>query len=208
VAKYTGPVCKLCRREGVKLMLKGERCLTPKCAVERRAYPPGEWGKRGRKMSSYGVQLREKQKARRIYGVLERQFRRHFREAVAIRGVTGQNLFHLLETRLDNVVYRLGFAASRTQSRQLVRHGHIQVNGKRVRIPSFRVKVGMKIGVKPASREMLPIAEAFDQSRRTGLPAWVQRDEEQMVGYLERLPSLEEIQLPVKESFIVELYSR
>ncbi|HEQ60220.1 MAG TPA: 30S ribosomal protein S4 [Firmicutes bacterium] len=208
MARYRGPVCKLCRREGIKLMLKGQRCLTAKCAMERRAYPPGEWSQRGRKVSAYGIQLREKQKARRIYGILERQFRRHFREAAALRGVTGQSLIHILESRLDSVVYRLGFAASRIQARQLVRHGHIQVDGKRVTIPSYRVKVGQPVSVKSASREMVPIAEAFDAARRIGLPAWLERDEEQLTGRLTRLPSVEEVQLPVKEQFIVELYSR
>jgi small subunit ribosomal protein S4 len=189
-------------------MLKGQRCLTAKCAMERRAYPPGEWGQRGRKMSSFGIQLREKQKARRIYGVLERQFRRHFREAAAMRGVTGQNLVHILETRLDSVVFRLGFASSRSQARQLTRHGHIQVEGKRVTIPSYRVKVGQTISLKAGSEEMVPIVEAFDASRRSGLPAWIERDEGQMTGHLMRLPTVEEAGLPLKEQFIVELYSR
>jgi len=208
VARYRGSVCKLCRREGIKLMLKGQRCFSAKCAMERRAYPPGEWGQRGRKMSAFGIQLREKQKARRVYGVLERQFRRHFREAAAMRGITGQNLLHILESRLDNVVFRLGFATSRNQARQLVRHGHIQVDGRRLTIPSCQVKIGQRVSVKNSSQEIVPIAEAFDLSRRSGLPAWIERDETQMAGQLVRLPTVEEIQLPVKEQFIVELYSR
>ncbi len=208
MARYRGAVCKLCRREGVKLMLKGQRCLTAKCAMERRPYPPGAWGQRGRKVSPFGIQLREKQKARRIYGVLERQFRRHFREAAAVRGVTGQNLVHILESRLDSIVYRLGFASSRSQARQLVRHGHIQVDGRRVSIPSFRVKVGQSISIKSGSREIVPVAEAFDASRRLGLPGWLERDETQMAGHLVRLPTVEEAGLPLKEQFIVELYSR
>lgn len=208
MARYRGPVCKLCRREGVKLMLKGQRCLTAKCAVERRDYPPGEYAQRGRKVSPFGQQLREKQKARRVFGVLERQFRRHFQQAVSSRGVTGQNLIRVLESRLDNVVYRMGFASSRPQSRQLIRHCHIQVDGKVVTIPSFQVKLGQQVSVAPDSRQLIPVAEAFDASRRVGLPAWINRDEEQMVGSLERWPTVEEVQLPVKEQLIVELYSR
>ena len=208
MARYRGPVEKLSRREGVDLMLKGERRFNGKSAIERRNYPPGEWSQRSRKLSPYGIQLREKQKAKRIYGVLERQFRRYFREAVRLPGVTGQNLFQLLECRLDNVVYRLGFASTRAQARQFVRHGHITVDGKKVTIPSFSVKIGQVVSVKESSRKMVPIEESFDRARRMGIPVWMQRDDDNMTGSLERLPTVEEIQLPVKEQLIVELYSR
>jgi small subunit ribosomal protein S4 len=208
VARYRGPREKLNRREGVDLMLKGERRMAGKGALERRNYPPGEWSHRSKKPSPFGLQLREKQKAKRIYGVLERQFRRYFKKAIATPGVTGTNLLHILESRLDNVVYRMGFASTRAQARQFVGHGHILVDGKRVNIPSYQVKVGQLVSVKPASREMAPIMEAFDRSRRMGVPVWIQRDEDQMAGNLERMPTVEEIQIPVKEQMIVELYSR
>jgi len=208
VARYRGATCKLERREGVDLMLKGERRLKGKCSIERRNYPPGEWGQRSRKMSPFGTQMREKQKAKRIYGVLERQFRRYFKMAAAMPGVTGLNLLHILESRLDNVVYRLGFASTRSQARQFVRHGHITVNGKRVTIPSYYVKVGEEISVKEVSREMVPFVEAFDRARRMGLPPWITRDDDRLIGGLSRLPSSDEIQIPVKEQMIVELYSR
>jgi small subunit ribosomal protein S4 len=208
VARYRGATCKLERREGVDLMLKGERRLKGKCSIERRNYPPGEWGQRSRKMSPFGTQMREKQKAKRIYGVLERQFRRYFKMAASMPGVTGLNLLHILESRLDNVVYRLGFASTRSQARQFVRHGHITVNGKRVTIPSYYVKVGEEISVKEVSREMVPFVEAFDRARRMGLPPWMTRDDDRLVGGLSRLPSADEIQIPVKEQMIVELYSR
>ena len=208
MARYRGPVCRLCRREGIKLMLKGDRCMTAKCAVERREYPAGEYAQRGRKLSPFGTQLREKQKARRIYGVLERQFRKHFRAAQTRRGVTGENLLQVLESRLDNVVFRMGFARSRSQARQLVRHCHILVNDRPVTIPSYQVKLNERISVAQESRQIVPIAESFDASRRSGLVPWIHRDEDQMSGYLERWPTVEEVQLPVKEQLIVELYSR
>jgi small subunit ribosomal protein S4 len=209
VARYRGAVCKLCRADGIKLFLKGKKCLSAKCPVSRRNYPPGQHGqRRAGKTSNYGVQLREKQKAKRIYGVLERQFRRYFSEAERMRGITGENLLHLLERRLDNVVYRLGFAASRNQARQLVRHNHVFVNGRRVNIPSFLVKIGQLIQIKEPSRQMVTIQESSQLRRSTGSYPWLTRDENAMSGKMLRLPSTEEIGIPVKEQLIVELYSK
>lgn len=209
MARYIGPICKQCRAEGIKLFLKGKKCLSAKCPVNRRNYPPGQHGqRRTSKVSDYGQQLREKQKAKRIYGVLERQFRRYFHEAERMRGVTGENLLHLLERRLDNVIYRLGFANSRRQARQLVRHNHILVDGKRVNIPSYLVKVGQNIELKEASRTLPSIAEAMQFRRSTGSHEWVQRDDKTHSGRLLRLPRIDEIAIPVKEQMIVELYSK
>lgn len=209
MARYRGPVCKLCRAEGLKLMLKGKKCLSAKCPVSRRNYPPGQHGqRRAGKQSDYGTQLREKQKAKRIYGVLERQFRRYFSESDRMRGITGENLLHTLERRLDNVIYRLGFASSRNQARQLVRHNHVKVNGRRVNIPSFLVKVGQVIEVKEPSRQIVPIQESIQLRRSTGLYPWLQRDENACNGKMLRLPTLDEIAIPVKEQLIVELYSK
>jgi len=192
----------------MKLFLKGERCFKEKCAVERRSYAPGEHGKRRVKMQPYGLQLREKQKVRRVYGVLEKQFRRYFAEAARQRGVTGENLLRLLEQRLDNVVYSLGFASSRAQARQLVRHGHVQVNGRRVDIPSFQVKVGMEISLREKTRNNVQVADALDTAQGRGVPPWLELDAENMRGKVIALPNREDIRLPIQEQLIVELYSR
>jgi len=212
MARYTGPVCKLCRREGVKLMLKGERCMTPKCAIERRNFPPGQNGQsfRRRQMSDYGGQLREKQKVRRIFFVLEKQFRRHFDTAAKMKGITGSNLLQVLERRLDNVIYRLGFADSRRQARQLVRHGHFVVNGRKTNVPSFTVKVGDEITVRPQSRERTYFKD-LDASgilRKRRVPEWVALDAGAMAGRILRLPERSEMDLAVNEQLVVELYSR
>lgn len=209
MARYIGPACKLCRAEGIKLFLKGKKCLSAKCPVSRRNYPPGMHGqKRSQKRSDYGTQLREKQKAKRTYGVLERQFRRYYQEATRMRGVTGENLLHLLERRLDNVIYRLGFASSRTQARQLVRHNHVFVDGRRVNIPSYLVKVDQKVEIKESSRTMPAVLESVQLRKSTGSYPWLERDDKALTGRLTRLPTVEEIALPVKEQMIVELYSK
>jgi small subunit ribosomal protein S4 len=205
MARYTGPVCKLCRREGLKLFLKGERCLTDKCAIERRAYPPGQHGRGRIKQSEYLTQLREKQKARRYYGLLEKQFRGYYEKASQKQGVTGENLLRLLEQRLDNVVYRLGFGASRAQSRQLIRHGHFSVNGRRVNIPSFQVKAGDGISLKhERAKEVIESSTDLVAS----VPAWLQADHENLSGTVVRAPERDEIDVPVQEQLIVELYSK
>ncbi|MGI5891214.1 MAG: 30S ribosomal protein S4 [Bacillota bacterium] len=208
MARYKGAVCRLCRREGMKLYLKGDRCYSDKCAVTTKAYAPGEHGQSRKKVSEYGIQLREKQKVRRIYGVLEKQFRNYFRKAEKQRGVTGENLLRLLESRLDNVVYRLGFASSRVDARQLVRHGHFTVNGKKVNIPSYLVKMGDVISVKEKSRTSPKIeAIAAALTSRTA-PAWLEVDKENLVGKVIALPTREDIDLPIDEQLIIELYSR
>jgi len=209
MARYRGPVCRLCRREGMKLFLKGERCYKEKCAIERRNAPPGQHGMgRRRKVRAYGLQLREKQKLRRIYGLLEAQFRSTFDEANRRKGVTGENLLQLLETRLDNVVFSLGFATSRTQARQLVRHGHIQVNGRRVDIPSFRVGPAMEIGVREKSLKNPQITEALEFAQGRGIPAWLELDSSALKGKVLENPTREDIRFPIQEQLIVELYSR
>mgnify|MGYP006273163145 CR=1 FL=1 len=209
MARYLGPVCKQCRAEGIKLFLKGRKCLSAKCPVSRRNYPPGQHGqRRSSKVSDFGLQLREKQKAKRIYGVLERQFRRYFKEADRMRGVTGENLLHLLERRLDNVIYRLGFANSRKQARQIVRHNHVMVDGRRVNIPSYLVKVGQRVEILQSSRDLVTIQEALQLRKSTGSHDWLERDDKTMSGSLIRLPRVDEIGLPVKEQMIVELYSK
>ncbi len=208
MARYTGPVCKLCRREGIKLFLKGERCYSSKCAIERRGYAPGQHGQRRTKVTEYGVQLREKQKVRRIYGVLEKQFRRTFYAAERQRGVTGENLMILLERRLDNLVYRMGFAASRGSARQLVLHGHIQVNGKHMNIPSGLLKAGDAISVAAGSKENVQVQESIKAQEKRGFPSWLEIDAEKLSGTIKMLPSKDDIQLPVKEQLIVELYSK
>ncbi len=192
----------------MKLFLKGERCFKEKCAVERRSYAPGQHGKRRNKMQPYGLQLREKQKARRVYGILEAQFRRYFAEASRRRGVTGENLLRLLELRLDNVVYSLGFASSRAQARQLVRHGHVVVNGRRVDLPSMQVKPGMEVALKQELRANPFVVEALDTAQGRGVPAWLELDAENFKGKVLALPSREDIRLPIQEQLIVELYSR
>ena len=209
MGRYTGSVCRLCRREGIRLYLKGDRCYSDKCAIERRSYPPGEHGQGRRpKVTPYGQQLREKQKARRIYGVLERQFRNYFKRAAAKQGVTGEVLLQLLETRLDNIVYRLGIAPSRNASRQLVLHGHIFVNGKRVDIPSYAVRVGETVTVKAKSAKLDLVKEAVANRRRTEMQSWLDFDEGTMTGALLQIPARDEIPVPVQEQLIVELYSK
>ena len=206
MARGTGPDCKQCRREGVKLFLKGERCLTEKCGIERRAYPPGQHGRGRTKNSEYLVQLREKQKARRYYGVLEKQFRAYYEKATRGTGITGENLLRLLETRLDNVVYRLGFASSRAQARQLVRHGHFLVNGRRVNIPSYQVRPDDVVAMKPDAAGEGVIRDATDLT--ASVAGWLQADHDNLTGKVLRLPDREEIDTPVQEQLIVELYSK
>jgi len=209
MAKYTGPKCRLCRREGIRLYLKGERCYTDKCAIERRGYVPGEHGKdRRQKETPYGMQLREKQKARRVYGILEAQFRGYFQKAERKKGVTGEILLQLLETRLDNIVYRLGIATSRPAARQIVRHGHIEVNGRSVDIPSYQVRVGDVVCVREKSRKIDTIKLAVENRRRTEMQAWLDFDDKKMEGRLNQMPSRENIPVPIQEQLIVELYSK
>ncbi len=211
MARYSDAVCKLCRREGQKLFLKGERCLSPKCAIERRNYPPGEHGKKAtfrRKVSDYGMQLREKQKARRIYGVMERQFRRYFREATRLPGLTGAMLLAMLERRLDNVVYRMGFADSRAQARQLVLHGHFEVNGRKTDVPSFTVSVGDVVTVRESSRGSVYFKDRMQIMEDSRIPAWLSIDLAGMRGSVVNEPSREDIEIPLNEQLIVEYYSR
>jgi small subunit ribosomal protein S4 len=208
MARYTGPDCKLCRRERQKLYLKGTRCESPKCAIERRPYPPGEHGRARIKESEYLTQLREKQKARRIYGVLERQFRGYYQAAATQEGVTGENLLRLLETRLDNAVYRAGFSTSRDQARQLVRHRHFQVNGRIVSIPSFRVRPGDVIEVRERSRNLLPVQEAVQLSESRVIPPWLDVDTAGLQISVRDVPGRAMIDTPVQEQLIVELYSK
>jgi small subunit ribosomal protein S4 len=208
MARYRQSVCRLCRREAMKLFLKGDRCFTNKCAIERRNFPPGQHGKRRSKILGYGIQLREKQKVKRFYGVLEEQFRLTFLRAERMRGVTGENLLALLERRLDNVVHRLGFAASRSQARQLVRHGHVRVNGRKVNIPSFVVNAGAVVSVKEKSRKNPLIAGAVETAKGRGVPAWLELNAAEFQGKVVALPKREDVALPVNEKLIVELYSK
>jgi len=208
LARYTGAVCRICRREGEKLFLKGDRCYSDKCSFERRSYAPGERGQFRRKLSEYGIQLREKQKVKRMYGLLERQFRRYFERAERSKGVTGEVLLQLLERRLDNVVYRLGLASSRREARQIVRHGHIQVNGRKVDIPSYLVREGDEIAVRESSRGLARFKELAESVGSRPIPAWLSLDEESMKGTVLRVPAREDIEAPIKEHLIVELYSR
>jgi small subunit ribosomal protein S4 len=208
MARYTGPVCRICRRHGLKLFLKGERCFGPKCAIERRNYPPGDHGQRRRKLSEYANQLKEKQKSRYIYGVLERQFRKHFEEAERRPGMTGANLLRVLESRLDNAVYRLGFADSRKQARQLVRHGHFSLNGRRTNIPSALVKAGDTVAVMPKSRELEYFKIVQEGLARKGVPRWLELDVAAMSGRVLNLPGRDEIEVNVNEQLVVEYYSR
>ncbi|UCF21406.1 MAG: 30S ribosomal protein S4 [Gemmatimonadota bacterium] len=211
MARYTGSVCKLCRREGQKLFLKGKRCHSEKCAIERRNYPPGQHGlarARRRRLSDYALQLREKQKVRRIYGLQEAQFRKVFAQASREKGITGDNLIVALETRLDNVVYRLGFAPSRRAARQLVRHRHILVEGETVDIPSYQVRPGMVIAVKPSSRELPLVMEAVESRAGDGMLSWLQADHKRMTGSIVEKPGRADIPLAVQEQLIVELYSK
>ena len=208
MARYTGADCRLCRREGAKLFLKGDRCYTEKCAIERRNYAPGEAGKKRIKESEYRNQLREKQKTKRIYGVLEKQFRHYYDMANRQKGVTGENLLRILESRLDNVVYRLGFAKSRAEARQQVRHGHITVNGRRVDIPSFQVKAGDVVAVADKAKDLLPIKEALISSEHMAVPAWLEVDIEKLKGTVLQLPTRDQIDLDIDAQLIVELYSK
>ena len=210
MARYAGPVCRLCRREGMKLFLKGERCYAEKCAIEKRNVPPGQQGRRRRptKVMGYGSQLREKQKVKRTYGVLESQFRRYFAAAERQRGITGETLLQLLERRLDNVVYRLGLATSRPQARQLVRHGHVRVNGKRADVPSFSLKAGDAVTVKERRSKKPSIVYAMEEVKGRGIPGWLEFDASTMTGRVATLPTRDEINLPVQEQLIVELYSK
>lgn len=208
MARYTGAVCKLCRREGAKLYLKGDRCYTDKCAISRRNYAPGQHGMNKKKLSGYGVQLREKQKVRRIYGVLEKQFRDYFAEADRLKGVTGENLLRLLELRLDNVAYRMGFGNSRTEARQLVRHGHFTVNGKKVNIPSYQVKVNDLIAVKASSKGSEKLKQLAEDAAGKTAPQWLSVNAEMMEARVIANPAREDIDIPIEEHLIVELYSR
>ncbi|CAN5775483.1 30S ribosomal protein S4 [soil metagenome] len=209
MARYIGPVCRLCRREGMKLFLKGERCYTEKCAIERRNLPPGQHGKlRKAKLVGYGLQLREKQKVKRIYGVLENQFRRYFEVADRTRGITGETLLQLLERRLDNVVYRLGLGTSRAQARQLVLHGHFLINGRKVDVPSYQVKAGDVLTVRASSAQTAAIQHALEEVKGRGVPEWLSFDPAQMTGRVASLPTRAQINLPVQEQLIVELYSK
>ncbi|MDD5153316.1 MAG: 30S ribosomal protein S4 [Thermodesulfobacteriota bacterium] len=208
MGKYTGPACRLCRREGSKLFLKGDRCYSDKCAFERRSYVPGQHGQARVKVSNYGLQLREKQKVKRMYGLLERQFRTCFEKADWQKGVTGTNLLVLLERRLDNAVYRLGFASARRQARHLVRHDHFLVNGKKVNIPSYLVKVGDIIEIKEKSRSILVINEAIEAVVRRGVPQWLELDKDNFRGTVKAYPMREDLTMPMQEQLIVELYSK
>ncbi len=208
MARYRGSVCRLCRRENMKLFLKGDRCYSDKCAFDRRGYPPGQHGQRRTKFSDYGVQLREKQKVRRMYGVSEKQFRLMFAKADAQKGVTGTNLLSNLERRLDNVVYRLGFANSRTQGRHFVKHSHFLVNGKKVNIPSYLVNKDDVVVVRENSKKVQFIGDALDAVVRRGLPQWLELDKENMKGTVKSMPVREDIALPIQEQLVVELYSK
>jgi len=210
LARYTGSLCRLCRRENEKLFLKGDRCYGDKCGFERRAYPPGQHGqrRRGGKYSGYSVQLREKQKVRRIYGILEKQFRGYYYRAERQKGVTGTNLLILLECRLDNIAYRMGFAASRNQARQMVRHNHFLVNNRRVNIPSYGVRPGDVVEVKESSRKVVPIVEAMETVVRRGVPDWILLETEKYRGTVKAFPNREDLTMPMQEQLIVELYSK
>jgi small subunit ribosomal protein S4 len=209
MARYTGPVCRLCRREDMKLFLKGDRCYTDKCGYERRAYPPGQHGQaRRKKPSDYREQLREKQKVKRIYGIAERQFRGYYYKASRMKGVTGENLIQLLERRLDNVVYRLGFASDHAEARQLVRHGHFKINGRKVNIPSYLVRANDLIEVGEASRKIARIVDSVGAVERRGVPQWLELAKEAFQGRVKTLPAREDVTLPIREQLIVELYSK
>jgi len=211
MSRYTGPVCKLCRREGQKLFLKGQKCYTEKCPVDRRAYPPGQHGPahaRRRKQSDYAVQLREKQKVKRIYGLHEKQFRNLFEQAAHQQGVTGENLLRLLETRLDNIVFRMGFALSRNQARQLVRHRHVEVNGRVVDVPSYQARSGDEVALRPGHKELELVQVSLEARTRPNLPEWLALDQKARVGRVVRAPERQDIPLAVQEQLIVELYSK
>ena len=208
MARYCESVCRLCRRENLKMYLKGDRCYTDKCAIERRNYPPGEHGQGRPKFSEYALQLREKQKVRRMYGVFERQFRRYFHFADSQKGVTGENLLRFLERRLDNVVFRMGFADTRNEARQLVRHGHFKVNGRKVNIASYQCRVGDVVELKERSKKVARIVEALEAVDRRGVPAWLELDKAAQKGTVRTSPAREDITMPIQEQLIVELYSK
>jgi small subunit ribosomal protein S4 len=208
LARYRESVCRLCRREGLKLFLKGDRCYSEKCAFERRGFAPGDHGQLRKKFSDYGVQLREKQKLKRMYGLLEKQFRGYFGRADRQKGITGTNLLLFLERRLDNMIFRMGFANSRTEARQLVRHNHFLVGEKRVNIPSYLVKPGDEIRVREGSRKVERIIEAMETVARRGVPQWLEVDKTNFRGVVKMLPAREELTMPVKEQLVVELYSK
>ena len=208
MARYTESVCRLCRRENLKLFLKGERCYTDKCAIERRNYPPGQHGQKRPKFSEYSIQLREKQKVKRMYGLLENQFRRTFARASREKGITGEALLVLLERRLDNVTYRLGFASSRAEGRLLVRQGHILVNGKRVNIPSYVIRVGDEVSIKEDSRQMARVLTAMEGAQRRGVPEWAELNRDAFSGRVKLMPARNDITMPINEKLIVELYSK
>ena len=208
MARQRGVACRLCRREGLKLFLKGNRCYTEKCAIEKRNFAPGQHGKRRTKIQGYGVQLREKQKVKRLYGLLEGQFHRTFEEASRRKGVTGELLLVSLESRLDNIVYRLGFASSRAQARQIIAHGHVQVGGRKVDIPSYQVKPGQVVSLKPKMAKNEAVAASMAAGRGRGIPAWLSLETDQARGTLVALPRREDITMPIQEQLIVELYSK
>jgi len=208
LARYRESLCRLCRSEGLKLFLKGDRCYSDKCAFERKGYVPGEHGQLRRKRTDYGVQLREKQKLKRMYGLLEKQFRGYFEKADRQKGITGTNLLIFLERRLDNMVYRLGLATSRNEARQLIKHNHFLVNGKKMNIPSYLVKVGEEIQVKEKSRKVGRIVEAIETVARRGIPEWLELDKDNFAGVVKRFPTREELTMPMQEQFVVELYSK
>ena len=208
MARYTDAVCRLCRREGTKLFLKGDRCFSPKCGIERRAYPPGQHGQGRARFSDYGVQLREKQKVKRMYGLLEKQFESTMKKASRMKGRSGENLLILLERRFDNVVFRMGLATSRAEARQLVRHGHFLVDGRKAATPSMLLKPGSKISVREKSRKVARIAGALETLEGRSLPKWVEIDKDKFEGEVKALPTREDITLPIQEQLIVELYSR
>ena len=209
MARYTGSVCRLCRRENMKLFLKGDRCYSDKCAFDRRGYPPGQHGeRRGRKISDYGIQLREKQKVKRMYGLTEKQFRIFFQRANRQKGVTGTNPLVLLERRLDNVVYRMGFVNSRTQGRHFVRHSHFSVNGRKVNIPSYLIRPGDKVEVREKSRTIQSIGDALEAVVRRGVPQWIELEKDNFKGVVQSLPVREDLTMPIQEQLIVELYTK
>jgi small subunit ribosomal protein S4 len=208
VARYTGPGCKLCRREGMKMFLKGERCFSDKCSFDRRPYAPGQHGQRRTKTSEYARHLREKQKVRRIYGVLEKQFAGYFKQSDRAKGVTGENLLRLLERRIDNVVCRMGFAPTRRASRLLVKHNHVLVNGKRVNVPSYLVKTGDEISIRERSKKIQAIQEALEARERHGWDGWLEVDSKNYKGVFKEIPDVHDLQLPIEEQLIVEYYSR
>jgi len=208
MARYSGPVCRLCRREGEKLFIKGEKCMKNGCPINQRNFAPGQHGTSRKKVSEYGQQLREKQKAKRIYGILETQFRNYFETADRIPGITGENLLRLLELRLDNTAYRLGFGRSRTEARQIVRHNHVTVNGKKVNIPSFQLKAGDVVAIKDSSRNMQRIKDVLDITTSRIVPEWLTSEHEQMRGTVSAVPNRDQINIPVRETLIVELYSK